>query len=52
MSLITASLAMMDASSCGDISRESPVDSLPICDHNEESKRDQESKYIYIYISM
>lgn len=29
MSLIVASFAMIDASSCGDISRELPVDSLP-----------------------
>lgn len=34
MSLIVASFAMIDASSIGDISRESPVDSLPTC--NEE----------------
>lgn len=29
MSLIVASFAVIDASSCGDISRESPVDNLP-----------------------
>ena len=39
MSLIVASFAMTDASSCGDISRESPVDNLPICDMRKNGSK-------------
>lgn len=36
MSLIVASFARIAASSCGDISKESPVDNLPNCRNTQK----------------